>query len=88
VPTREARYGSYSGVRSASICALLPAHRRSAVLAFGVGFVLLALNQARALWLGDADERVGYTHLLRILGFVLILAAIIDKNISRRLSER
>lgn len=52
-------------------------------LAFGIGFALLAVNQALALWLGDADERVGYTYLLRILGFVLILAAIIDKNVSR-----
>jgi hypothetical protein len=38
-------------------------------LAFGVAFVLLALNQALAWWLGDADERVGYTYLLRVLGF-------------------
>jgi peptidoglycan/LPS O-acetylase OafA/YrhL len=53
-------------------------------LAFGVAFVLLALNQALAWWLGDADERVGYTYLLRILGFILILVAIIDKNVPRR----
>lgn len=53
-------------------------------LAFAVAFLLLALNQALAQWLGAADERVGYTYLLRVLGFVLILAAIIDKNIARR----
>ncbi|HET7670108.1 MAG TPA: DUF5985 family protein [Burkholderiales bacterium] len=53
-------------------------------LAFGIAFALLALNQALAQWLGAADERVGYTYLLRVLGFVLILAAIIDKNVSRR----
>jgi hypothetical protein len=53
-------------------------------LAFAVAFVLLALNQAAALWLGAADERVGYTYLLRVIGFVLILAAIIDKNLARR----
>lgn len=53
-------------------------------VAFGIAFVLLALNQALALWLGDADERIGYTYLLRILAFVLILAAIVDKNVSRR----
>ena len=52
-------------------------------LAFGVAFVLLALNQAMAWWLGEADERIGYTYLLRILGFLLILAAIIDKNLRR-----
>jgi hypothetical protein len=50
-------------------------------LAFGVAFALLALNQALAQWLGAADERVGYTYLLRVLGFLLILAAIVDKNL-------
>jgi peptidoglycan/LPS O-acetylase OafA/YrhL len=52
-------------------------------LAFGIAFALLALNQALAQWLGAADERIGYTYLLRVLGFVLILAAIVDKNVSR-----
>ncbi len=52
-------------------------------LAFAIAFVLLALNQALAQWLGAADERVGYTYLLRVVGFVLILAAIVDKNVSR-----
>lgn len=53
-------------------------------LAFATAFFLLALNQALALWLGAADERVGYAYLLRVIGFVLILAGIIDKNFSRR----
>jgi hypothetical protein len=53
-------------------------------VAFAVAFFLLALNQAAAQWLGAADERVGYTYLLRVLGFVLILAAIVDKNVARR----
>ena len=52
-------------------------------LAFAVAFFLLALNQALAQWLGAADERVGYTYLLRVIGFVIILAAIVDKNLSR-----
>lgn len=51
-------------------------------LAFSVAFALLALNQALAQWLGAADERVGFTYLLRVLGFILILAAIVDKNLS------
>ena len=51
--------------------------------AFAVAFVLLALNQALAQWLGAADERVMYTYLLRVLGFVIILFAIIDKNTGR-----
>lgn len=50
-------------------------------VAFAVAFGLLALNQALAQWLGAADERVAYTYLLRVLGFVLILAAIVDKNL-------
>ena len=53
-------------------------------LAFAVAFFLLALNQALALWIGAADERIGYTYLLRVVAFALILAAIIDKNFPRR----
>jgi hypothetical protein len=51
--------------------------------AFAIAFVLLALNQALAQWLGAADERVGYTYVLRVIGFLLILAAIVDKNVAR-----
>ena len=50
-------------------------------LAFAVAFLLLALNQALAQWIGAADERAGFTYLLRVVAFVLILAAIIDKNL-------
>ncbi len=57
-------------------------------LAFAVAFFLLALNQALAQWLGAADERVGYTYLLRVIGFVIILAAIVDKNLSRAKPNR
>lgn len=49
---------------------------------FAIAFFLLALNQALAQWLGAGHEHVGYTYLLRILGFVLILVAIIDKNVA------
>ncbi|TAK83479.1 MAG: hypothetical protein EPO20_17690 [Betaproteobacteria bacterium] len=52
-------------------------------LVFALGFFLLALNQALAQWLGAADERVGYAYLLRVIGFVIILAAIVDKNLAR-----
>lgn len=52
-------------------------------LAFAIGFFLLALNQGLAQWLSGADERVGYTYLLRVIGFVIILAAIVDKNLAR-----
>lgn len=53
-------------------------------LAFSVAFFLLALNQALAQWIGAADERVGYTYLLRVLAFALILVAIVDKNLSAK----
>lgn len=49
-------------------------------LAFSIAFLFLALNHALAQWIGAADERIGYTYLLRVLAFVLILAAIVDKN--------
>lgn len=57
-------------------------------IAFAIAFVLLALNQALAQWLGAADERMGYTYLLRVLGFGLILGAIIDKNFAGRSRSR
>jgi peptidoglycan/LPS O-acetylase OafA/YrhL len=53
-------------------------------LAFALAFLLLAINQALAQWMGAADERVGYTYLLRVIAFVLILIAIADKNLSSR----
>lgn len=53
-------------------------------LAFAVAFLLLALNQALAQWIGGADERAGYAYLLRVTAFALILVAIIDKNLSGR----
>ena len=51
-------------------------------LAFGAAFVLLAVNQVLATFLGAGDERTPYTYVLRVLGFVLILYAIVDKNLS------
>lgn len=53
-------------------------------LAFGAAFVLLALNQVLATFLGAGDERIVYAYVLRVLGFVLILWAIIDKNLTAR----
>ncbi len=53
-------------------------------LAFGVAFGLLSINQVLATAIGAGDESVVYAYLLRVLGFVLILAAIVDKNLSMR----
>jgi hypothetical protein len=57
-------------------------------IAFAAGFLLLALNQALAAFLGAGDELTPYTYVLRVLGFVLILFAIVDKNVSSRRSPR
>lgn len=48
---------------------------------FASAFLLFALNQLVVAGLGTADERYNYAYVLRILGFVLILFAIVDKNI-------
>jgi hypothetical protein len=53
-------------------------------LAFAVAFAVLAVSQALAQWLGQADERIGIAYLLRILGFALILGGIVDRNVSPR----
>lgn len=51
-------------------------------LAFAAAFALLALNQVLAAFLGAGNELTPYTYVLRVLGFVLILYAIVDKNLS------
>jgi hypothetical protein len=48
---------------------------------FAGGFLLLALNQIIVSMLGNTDERTGYAYVLRVVGFVLILYAIIRKNV-------
>jgi uncharacterized membrane protein YccC len=53
-------------------------------LAFALAFALLALNQVTVFLLGTEDERYNYAYILRVLGFVLILLAIVDKNLSAR----
>jgi zinc transporter ZupT len=53
-------------------------------LSFSAAFVLLALNQVLAAALEFGDERTPFVYSLRVLGFVLILWAIVDKNLSGR----
>ena len=50
-------------------------------LAFAIAFALMSLNQVLAQVIGAADERVGYTYVLRVVGFVIILAGILEKNV-------
>jgi|SRR6185295_13363073 len=49
-------------------------------LAFAAAFVLFALNQGLAAGLTVVLEPASLIYVLRVLGFILILAAIVDKN--------
>ena len=51
-------------------------------LAFAIAFALFALNQALASALTVVSEPWSLIYALRVIGFVVILAAIIDKNTS------
>ena len=53
-------------------------------LHFAVAFWLFALNQLATSIPAVANETTGYEYLLRVLGFILILAAVVDKNLVRR----
>ena len=57
-------------------------------LAFAAAFALLAMNQTLATFLAAGDELIPYAYMLRVLGFILILYAIIDKNVSVRANPR
>jgi len=43
--------------------------------------VLFMLNAIGAAWLDEEDERFAYVYVLRVVGYVLILFAIVGKNI-------
>ena len=47
---------------------------------FGLAFWLLALNWLAILWANPADEHRHYFYVIRLLAFLLIIAAIVDKN--------
>ena len=50
-------------------------------LAFALAFVLFALNQGLAHVLSVYHEPTSFIYALRVIGFVLILFAIVDKNL-------
>lgn len=52
--------------------------------AFAAAFVLMAINQAAPLAFGIPDERVALVYLLRLAAFVLIIFAVLGKNLRRR----
>jgi hypothetical protein len=55
-------------------------------LRFAIAFWLFSVNQLASSVPFVTDETDGYEYLLRVLGFVLILVAIVEKNLvkSRR----
>ena len=56
-------------------------------LAFGIAFVLFALNQLLSHALTVVIEPTSLIYILRILGFVIIIVAIVDKNVQKPLSR-
>ncbi len=50
-------------------------------LHFAIAFWLFALNQIVASIPVVTNETAGYEYLLRVLGFVFILVAILEKNV-------
>jgi len=53
-------------------------------LAFAAAFALMALNQAIPVVFGIPDEALGGVYLLRLAAFLLIIWAVLRKNIARR----
>jgi hypothetical protein len=56
----------------------------SLFLMFAVAFWLLAANGIAFIAVASADEETDWTFLLRLLAFVLILIAIIRKNMKAK----
>lgn len=52
--------------------------------AFAAAFALLAANQAAPVLFGISDEALGGVYLLRLAAFLLIILAILRKNLKRR----
>jgi hypothetical protein len=52
--------------------------------AFAAAFLLMAANQAVPPLFGIPDEALGGVYLLRLAAFVLIILAILRKNLGRR----
>jgi hypothetical protein len=51
--------------------------------AFAAAFALMAINQAVPVLFGIPDEAVGGVYLLRLAAFLLIIGAILRKNLAR-----
>jgi hypothetical protein len=57
--------------------------RDSLFLVFSIAFLLLALNQALTSWLGLPLEERSWLYLLRLAAFLIIIGAIVCKNIGK-----
>ena len=55
--------------------------------AFGAAFLLFALNQLLSAALVVIIEPTSVVYILRVLGFVIIIAAIVDKNLHQPLAR-
>jgi len=53
-------------------------------LAFGIAFLLFAVNQAAVALSSVPRESQSWLYLLRLLGFVVIAAAILQRNLQQR----
>lgn len=56
----------------------------SLFLVFSIAFLLLALNQALTTLLGLPLEERSWLYLLRLAAFLIIIGAIVRKNIGKR----
>jgi len=52
-------------------------------LAFAVAFALVAVNQAVPVLFGVPSDHQGYIYLLRLAAFLLIILAVLRKNLRR-----
>jgi len=57
--------------------------RDSLFLVFGMSFLLFAFSQAATLLAEAPGDTLRWVYLLRLAGFVLLLAAIIGKNFDK-----
>jgi hypothetical protein len=53
-------------------------------IAFGIAFLLFALNQALVVLTGIPREEQSWIYLLRLAGFALLIVAIAGKNVTSR----
>jgi hypothetical protein len=57
-------------------------------VSFASAFLLFAINQFVVSILWAQDERSSYAYILRILGFTIILFAIVEKNVFSSRKQR